>query len=83
MLFARSRQRRFVGAWSADDDSEVRFERRTGAVRPRRRQTINARLAESHATHATFKVIENTPSRTSRGIVNLRYFSHVKVDERE
>ena len=34
--------------------------------------TINTKVAESHETHAIFKVIENRPSRTSRGIGNLR-----------
>ena len=72
-LFARSRQRRFDGLFSADAlDDAVRVERVTGMVRPRRRQPIKARHAQSHTTHAIFNVIENSPTRTSRGIVSLR-----------
>lgn len=82
LVFARSRHRRFDDAFS-DFRCDVRSDRRTGTVRPRRRQTINARPAHSHITHAIFRVIENRPSRIIRGIVSLRYFSHVKVDDRE
>jgi hypothetical protein len=83
LLFARSRHRRFDGLRWTDVEGAVRVERRMGAVRPRRRQIINARLADSHTTHAIFSVIENEAICMSRGIVCLRYFSHVKVDDRE
>ena len=83
LLFARRRHRRFDGLRSADFDAAVRVVRRTDAVRPRRRHVISARLADNHTTHAIFSVIGNNVIRMSRGIVRLRYFSHVKVDDRE
>jgi hypothetical protein len=82
LVFARSRHRRFDDAFS-DFRCAVRVDGRTGAVRPRRRHIINARLAPSQTAQATFNVIGNRFSRIRRGIVNLRYFSQVKVDERE
>ena len=83
LLFARSRHRRFDDAFSDDFLWAVRIDGRTGAVRPRRRHTINARLAPSHNAQATFSVIGNRFSRIRRGIVSLRYFSQVNVPERE